>query len=1051
MKTVKKLFLSILLILSVCCVQPMLAQTIDGVEYQLDNYEKTAKVNGVDYAATMVVIPQTLNYEGTDYSVVGFEDDNCFNYHEELQSVVIQIPMDEIPARFFSYCRNLSSITLPDGIKSVGDNAFEYCENLQSLDFLPQSVNSYGDYAFEGCCNLSEVVISKDKKYGQGVFNGCSGVTSMTIEAIPQDSYAYFDFWGMDNLKKIRIEDSKEPLVTSLPQYSPVEEVYIGRDILPVSDFNEFNNFPKQSLKSVVFGDYVTSVPAKIFNGANQLTSVAWGNGIKYIGKGAFANTCLSSINIPASVDSLYSNTFAGISTLTSVSLHSGLKYIGEGCFSGSAITDVELPENINVIEKDVFSGCMQLQSIVIPDNVVSIGASAFFNCKKLSQINIGKNVKEIGDAAFYECNKLYDVYYNGTISDWCKIEMHADTYPEDTNPLLSAKNFYINNGISYKKVTDLVIPEDVNKIKEYSFAGCKAFTSVTIPDNVVSIGESAFEYCISIKKIDVNADTINRTAFLGCKADTLIFGSNVKVVKDHAFYTLLNYPSNLIYEGDMRHWLKMEVEVNAFKCGKLKIDGELLVNLELDKYMTTSIRPYAFNYCTSLKTVNLPYSVKNIGPLAFAYCANLTNVTAKGIKQIGDMAFYECGNLLKVNLLQDNQTRAAETTEELINIGVGAFSNCKKLEEIILPENLGNIGSSAFAGTPWYENKFNDGVVYFGTTLYEYKGQMPENTDIVVKEGTVRIGDNAFDNQPNLKSIKIPNTVESIGESAFQASGIKSLVLPESVTEIGANAFSYSELESIIMPESIDTIRVDVFKNSYSLKSINIPASVDFIAHDAFAGCEALENIVIEDSEKPLVLEGYYLYLYNNEYYPVLPDAFAFSESSPKHLYIGRELQGNAIGDYYYPLKYAYKVDSLQTLTLGKYVKEIELSSMPVYYEWRDGKDFYFTPLTSITCQGDIPPVCIYDEYSDDLFPEFIKIAVPLRVPKDAVEAYKSADVWKDFYVIDGIDFTGVSEIKSESNKEPIYNIKGERVKDNYKNLPAGVYIQGGKKFIIM
>ena len=1042
-----------LLFLFLFCFGSLSAETIDGVEYTLDYGSRTAIVCSIDSEAENITIPTTNSYDEQEFTVTEIEQ-WCFRDKENLKSVALYFPMERIPDCFFANCYNLETVILPESVESIDYQAFYGCEKLSSLDFLPKNVNSIGDEAFAGCTSLTEIVIKKGIQYGNEVFNECSGVTSMTIEAIPDSCNTNFGYYGCDNLRTLRIEDSNEPLSVSLPTDSPIEEAYIGRDLKQDYSYYpcpEFNSFPTQYLRSVTFGNEVTYVPSYIFEGASQLDSVTLGCNIKKIGSYAFYNSSLTSIVIPESVDSLYENAFGQNTGLTSVTLPGSLEYIGAYCFSGSQITTITLPASIETIEMHTFSDCKSLQSITIPQNVTSIGYGAFWNCKTLSQIHIGKNVKSIGDAAFYGCNKLYDVYYDGTISDWCRMEINADTYEEDTSPLQYAKNFYIDNGISYKAVTDLIIPNDVEGIKDYTFAQCKTITSVTIPDNVHKIGTSAFYDCTKLKYIHINSDTISRVAFLGCKADTLVLGTNVKVIEDHAFYNGLNKPKNVIYTGNMSQWLKIEVEDNALTCGNLSIDGELLTKIELEQYSATSIRPYAFCGCTSLKEVYLPYSVKSIGDKAFYGCSNLTEVTAKGTTKIGVGAFANCSKLSKANLTLGSATRSGNS--ECLNIGAGAFAACPSLEEIILPDNLGTIGSDAFAGTPWYEKNFSDGPVYFGTMLYEYKGKMPEQTVVDIREGTKSIGEYAFENQINLTTVNIPSTVESIGQYAFAYSGINSLKLPSSVTNIGNNAFDGSLLKSIRLPESIDTIPAYMLQDCNALRSINIPGSVNYIEHDAFAGCNSLVDINIEDSERPLKFEYMIWYLYNGQYVPFYPKSIGFKSSLPEHIYIGRDIQSDTLTylgqEYYFDTRFAFNADSLQTLTIGEFVKEVNIPDIPLQYEW-DENNYeyrYSTVLTSIRCLGNTPPSFPLEQ---DPFNDFIKENVPLYVPVDAVASYKTADVWCGFYNIAGTDFSGIKETAATVlPNQPTYNLKGVAVGNNVESLPAGLYIQGGKKLL--
>ena len=67
-----------------------------------------------------------------------------------------------------------------------------------------------------------------------------------------------------------------------------------------------------------------------------------------------------------------------------------------------------------------------------------------------------------------------------------------------------------------------------------------------------------------------------------------------------------------------------------------------------------------------------------------------------------------------------------------------------------------------------WYDNQ-EDGLVYAGNVAYEYKGEMPENTSVTIKDGTVTIAYGAFMNCSGLTTVTIPSSVTSIGSKIFE------------------------------------------------------------------------------------------------------------------------------------------------------------------------------------------------------------------------------------------------------------------------------------------
>lgn len=240
--------------------------------------------------------------------------------------------------------------------------------------------------------------------------------------------------------------------------------------------------------------------------------------------------------------------------------------------------------------------------------------------------------------------------------------------------------------------------------------------------------------------------------------------------------------------------------------------DKELIIPSEYNAKPVTSISYYAFSGCTGLTSVTIPDSVTSIGEKAFYNCTGLTSVTiGDSVTSIGSLAFYGCKGLTSVTIpdsvtsigwgaFRDCRLTSVTIGKGVTSIGDDAFSLCERLTSITVAEgntkynSAGNclietesktlitgcensiiptdgsvtsIGEYAFFNTAWYNNQ-PDGLVYAGKVAYKYKGTMPSNTSIVLKEGTLGIACSAFSGCSGLTSITIPNSVTSIGGSAF-------------------------------------------------------------------------------------------------------------------------------------------------------------------------------------------------------------------------------------------------------------------------------------------
>ena len=281
-------------------------------------------------------------------------------------------------------------------------------------------------------------------------------------------------------------------------------------------------------------------------------------------------------------------------------------------------------------------------------------------------------------------------------------------------------------------------------------------------------------------------------------------------------------------------------------KCGDnvywtLYSDGTLFISGSGEMYDYSGYGEHApwGNYWKSINTVIIGSGVTSIGDEAFDECRLESVTIPNSVTSIGYSAFWGCSSLESVII-----------PGSVVSIGMDAFAGCYRLTSITIPDSVTSIGGDAFYGTAWYDNQ-PDGLVYAGKVAYEYKGDMPENTSIVLKDGTKGIAGYAFYDCENLKSITIPDSVTSIGYWAFSdCTSLESITIPDSVTSIGEGAFYFCEsLESITIPDSITSIGERTFYWCTSLKSITIPDGVTSIGDRAFEVCSSLESITIPDS----------------------------------------------------------------------------------------------------------------------------------------------------------------------------------------------------------
>ena len=216
-----------------------------------------------------------------------------------------------------------------------------------------------------------------------------------------------------------------------------------------------------------------------------------------------------------------------------------------------------------------------------------------------------------------------------------------------------------------------------------------------------------------------------------------------------------------------------------------------------------------------SISEIVIEEGVTSIANFAFSDCRNLTSVIIPdGVISIGS-AFSGCSSLTSIDL-----------PDSVTSIGQAVFYNCSSLTSIAIPEGVTSIGNSAF----------RDCISLIGVTI---------------PNSVTSIGGASFSGCYNLTSITIPNSVTRIEFSAFfGCSGLTSITIPDSVTSIGSNAFSgCSRLTSVTIPDRLSTISDYLFYGCSSLTNITIPDSVTSIGYSAFCGCSSLTSVLIPDS----------------------------------------------------------------------------------------------------------------------------------------------------------------------------------------------------------
>lgn len=235
------------------------------------------------------------------------------------------------------------------------------------------------------------------------------------------------------------------------------------------------------SLTSITISSSVTTISSWAFNSCSSLTNITIPNSVTSIGKSAFEDCKnLKKIIIPNNVIFIGDAAFWNCFSLEKVDILSSVKTIGKSAFRYcSSLKSVTISNSVTFIDNFAFSYCTSLKSVTIPNSVNSIGKYAFKGCTSLKSITIPKSVTSIGNHAFEDCSNLKDIYYEGTKSQWEKLDINLDENitihygkKDDTSsdkPTQKAKFTLGKNNNSYYHSDENISKSGFKGVKDYS------------------------------------------------------------------------------------------------------------------------------------------------------------------------------------------------------------------------------------------------------------------------------------------------------------------------------------------------------------------------------------------------------------------------------------------------------------------------------------------------------------------------------------------------------------------------------------------------------
>lgn len=505
----------------------------------------------------------------------------------------------------------------------------------------------------------------------------------------------------------------------------------------------------------------------------------------------------------------------------------------------------------VEAIDESCFEDNQSLETIVFPDTLKAIFRNAFKNCKNLRAVSFPEAPVALDEHCFYGCKSLEEVTVNLLLDDEYVWGVGSGVFEE--------------SGV--KKIN---LAGDFTTFPAGLLDG-SSVEEIEIPENVVSFNRDAFEKSICelvIIKGVINPYTLGswtKNATENRRIDKIIYYQPparsaygdyyVSRYDSENNYWICEYFTGYkddevvdLYDGDFNYAIKENGEAVLFDY--IGTETEVIIpettseGNPVTEIFSETFKPTQLKEGLELKKVVIPSTVKRIGAEVFQGNKTIEEIVIPdSVEIIDDYAFHNCTSLKSIDY------------PPMEYIPIGAFTGCSSLTEFVVPETVEAIGAYAFGScTSLSSVTFNEGLKQIGYSAFgkAYAGKgYPCISEITLPESLEYIGDYAF-NCLAVNKITIPAGVREIRDYAFLNSKISELTLNEGLEIIGNSAFSdCAFLESVDFPDTVSHIGNYAFYGCESIKSIEIPPLLTEISKGAFFGILGIESIVIPSTVK--------------------------------------------------------------------------------------------------------------------------------------------------------------------------------------------------------
>ncbi len=981
-----------------------------------------------------------------------------------LKDVKLPITCHTIEYNAFFYCRAFESITIPQRVLAIKDNVFNGCNSLKSICNLalkPAPINNsvFFDVLVSDCDLFVPIGSETDYKTApfwngfniktggysiavssnntnNGIVEGYenrfynSGET-ISLEAKATDGVQFLN-WTENG-----IVISTNPVLSFnvdanrqlIANFGLTETVSVGKQgtlyqlvknpknvshltITGDLDARDFV-FVRDSLPNIELLD-IKNVQIKAYTVPNTSTS--------YKGD-QLPNYAFSQSGYPT----------PGMRFLKTVILPDGLTVIGERSFYNcSELENVVMPLNLKNILSSAFGNCTGLKILNLPPKLSTIDYNALGGCSNLQTVNnfglrpININVSSfvddqtalfnlkvpVGSLEAYKANTAWSKY--NTSEGGYVVTASPNTLTTGVVTGNLQKFYALNeqvsltcsalNGTNFESWLDN--GNSVSTTNDYSFqvSGhhnliAKFTKKVSIADNVagslkdrltdrISVSNLTIQGTIDARDFQFMRDSLPALEELNVAKCQVVAYTGLATQNEAYNYSANTLPANSFYnsktsvgKATLRSIILPDslktIDSQSFRdCINLKtiifptnlqtIYGAFagctsLETIEIPNSVTSMSG--SFSGCTGLHTVKLPSGLTNIGSEFFKNCIRLTTIEIpSGVKDIGYSAFQGCTSLKKIKL-----------PDALTTIMHTAFSNCTSIDSLKIPSKLTRIDTYAFEGcTGLKDINFGHAIPLIETYAFRACSGL---TKLIFPKGLKSIGWSAFENCTSLTTLVLPDELTTLGINAFSGcSSLTEVKIPGKLTELSGTFVNCTSLKKVVFQTGFKRILNSAFAGCASLTSVSIPTGVTYISNTAFHNCTSLTDVKLPAGITTI-------------------GGSAFSGcNSLKSIQLPSgltKLEGSTFSN----------CTSLTSVTLPAEIGSLFTSEFSNCTKLTAIYNFNLTPLPANAMT-----------YA---FNEMDQSKCSLIVHSSAVNAYKVADVWRKFIVVDG----GFSVLASSSN----------------------------------